>query len=124
MPQRFPIRFSPLNRVLLTVLAAGPRNSYVEIGDDGQVRARMGFSFSATFPLASVTSCSRRGYVWWAIGVHGGGGRWIVNGTGREMVTIGIEPAVRARVLGFPVKLRDLWVSLEDPDGFCSAVGR
>ena len=124
MAQRFPIRFGRLNAVVLKVLGAGPRNSYVELGDDGQVRARMGFSFSTTFPRSSVTSCSRRGYVWWAYGVHGGGGRWIVNGSGHDMVTIGIDPPAKARVLGVSVKLRDLWVSLEDPDALCSALGR
>lgn len=109
---------------MMTIVGARPGNSYVELGDDGQVRARMGFGFSATFPRSSITSCHRRGYVWWAYGVHGGRGRWIVNGSGHQMVEVKIDPPTRARMLGIPVKLNDLWVSLEDPDGFCSAVGR
>ena len=124
MAERFPIRYGRLNGVVLAVLAAGRRNSYVEIGDDGQVKVKMGPSFSATFPLASITSCRRQGYVWWAYGVHGWRGRWIVNGSGHNMVSVKIDPPVKARVLGFPTKLDDLWVSLEEPERFCAAVGR
>lgn len=123
MAQRFGIRYGRFNRVLLTLLAAGHRNSYVEIGD-GSVTARMGPSFLATFPRSSITSCRRLGYMWWAYGVHGWRGRWIVNGSGHNMVSVKIDPPVKARVLGFPCKLDDLWVSLEDPEGFCAALGR
>jgi hypothetical protein len=33
-----------------------------------------------------------------------------------------IEPVGRASCLGFPIKLRGLTLSLEDPDGFIAAV--
>jgi hypothetical protein len=105
------------------VLGMGPHNSYVEVGDD-ELRVRMGWSFQATVPRSSIIKVGRRGYVWWAYGVHGGVGRWIVNGSGHNMVTVRIDPPAKARVLGVRVKLKELWLSLEDPDGFLAATGR
>ena len=121
--KRFPIRFGMFNAGVMGVLGMGPHKSYVELADDA-LRVRMGWSFHATVPRSSITHVGRRGYVWWAYGVHGGGGRWIVNGSGHNMVTVRIDPPVKARVLGVRVKLKELWVSLEDPDGFVAATCR
>jgi hypothetical protein len=122
-PRRFPIRFGRFLRVLLTILGAGRRSSYAELNGDSLV-VRMGWAFRATIPLSSIRSTGRRGYVWWAYGVHGGMRRWIVNGSGHAIVTIAIEPDGRGYVLGVPVKLRELWVSLEDPERFRATIGR
>jgi hypothetical protein len=121
--ERFPIRFGRFLRVILTVLGAGRRSSYVELRGDDLV-VRMGWGFRATIPRSSIRSTGRRGYVWWAYGVHGGRRRWIVNGSGHDIVTIAIEPDGRGYVLGVPVKLRELWVSLEDPERFRATIGR
>ena len=123
MTKRFPIRFSPFITALVALFGIGPRNSYVEL-TERELSVRMGWMFRAHVPRESIGTVGERGYVWWAYGVHGGGGRWIVNGSGHNMVTVRIEPPVRARVLGVPVRLRELWVSLEDPDGFRAAIGR
>jgi hypothetical protein len=121
--KRFPIRFSPFMSVLVALLGIGPRNSYVGVTDD-ELDVRMGWMFRACIPRASIGTVGERGYVWWAYGVHGNGGRWIVNGSGHNIVTIRIEPPVGARVLGVPIRLRELWVSLEDPSQFRAAIGR
>jgi hypothetical protein len=39
------------------------------------------------------------------------------------IVTIEIEPPCRALATGFPVKLRKLQVSVEDPSGLVAAIG-
>jgi hypothetical protein len=120
---RFAIRYSALNRALLTLFGAGPGVSYVEV-DGRDVRVRMGFAFHATIPRLSIVAVGRRDKVRWNIGVHGWRGWWIVNGTSRDLTTISIDPRARARVLGVPVSLRELWISLEDPEGFRAAIGR
>ena len=120
--KRFPIQFGRFNAGLMGLLGMGPHNSYVEVGDD-ELRVRIGWSFQASVPRSSITKVGRRGYVWWAYGVHGGAGRWIVNGSGHNMVTVRIDPPARGRVLGVRVKLKELWLSLEDPDGFLAATG-
>lgn len=121
--RRFRIRFSPFIAALVAVFGVGRWNSDVDVGPD-ELRVRMGWMFRAHIPRASIGTVAERGYVWWAYGVHGIGGRWIVNGSGHDIVTVRIEPPVRAWVVGVPVRLRELWVSLDDPAGFQAATGR
>lgn len=56
-------------------------------------------------------------------GVHGWAGRWLVNGSRSGIVRIDIDPACRAWVLGLPVRLTTVKVSLAEPDAFCATVG-
>jgi len=119
---RFPISFGTFNAAFMGALGMSPRRSYVELDGD-TVRARMGWAFRADIHRRAIVSVAKRdGYVWWAYGVHGGRGRWIVNGSGHNIVMVRIDPPARAHVLGVPIKLRELWVSLEDPDGFVAAI--
>ena len=39
------------------------------------------------------------------------------------IVTIDLSEPVRANVSGFPIRLKELSVSLEDPEGFLAALG-
>jgi hypothetical protein len=103
-------------------LTGMPRSqSYVEL-DDTSLRVRMGIGFSARIDRAAVRAARRyeRGVV--SMGVHGWGGSWLVNGARTGIVDLDISPPARARVMGFPVSLRRLDVSLEDPDGFLAAL--
>jgi hypothetical protein len=54
--------------------------------------------------------------------VHGFSGRWLVNGSGEGILTIDLDPAQRAYVMGFPVRLRQLMVSVADPAALASAL--
>lgn len=55
-------------------------------------------------------------------GVHGWAGRWLVNGAGEGVLAIDLDPTQRARVAGFPVRLRQLLVSVEDPAALTRAL--
>jgi len=57
-------------------------------------------------------------------GVHGFAGRWLVNGSGQSIVGINLEPRQRGYVLGLPVRLRNLLVSVEEPAGVMAALTR
>ena len=112
--QTFPFRYGVF-RPLLSVLGVGPRFSSVDVEAD-RVRVRMGWSFHADIPRSSITGAEAfRGLVG-GIGVHGWRGQWLVNGAAKGLVTIHIDPPARGRVLGVPVRLRTLRVSLESPD--------
>jgi hypothetical protein len=121
-PGRFRIRFG-LFRVLLTLLGTGPRFSYVEVSED-TIRVAMGWAFRALIPRSSVRRISKDRNMWRGIGVHGWRGEWLVNGSVSGIVTLEIDPPARALVIGVPVRLRELHVSLEDPDGFLAALGQ
>ena len=117
----FDLRYDAWCGWLLGALGLGRRCSRVVVGEDA-VTVRMGWGFAARIPrdrIATVTA-TERPFVGW--GVHGWGGRWLVNGSLQGLVAVGVEPPVRARVLFVPVRLRTLYVSLADPEAFRAAL--
>src|SRR5947209_5120037 len=111
---RFPIRFDPVYRAVSSALLISPSDSYLEV-DAGEVALRMAFAFRTRFALTAVKAAVPSHERPWSRGVHGFGGRWLVNGSGEGILVIDLEPAQRAFVLGFPIVLRQLRVSVEDP---------
>lgn len=119
---RFTFRMARTLGPLFAVLGMGRSRSWVVVGD-GHVDVRMGSAFRVRVPLSSVVAARRRPYVWWAYGVHGFRGRWIVNGSGHGIVVLELSPPGRARLGPLGIRLRELWVSLEDPDRFLRTIG-
>ena len=76
----------------------------------------MSWGFRADVPRRSIRSVRPERNAYLSLGVHGWRGRWLVNGAAGPIVALEIEPPVRARVIGVPVRLRELFVSVEDPD--------
>lgn len=118
---RFPIRFDPWYRVLSSALFLRPSDSYVEVTEDAVV-VRMGWAFSARVPRSAVAEARRSEQAPLSRGVHGFAGRWLVNGAGDRLLLLELQPPQRARVLGLPVSLRQLLVSVDDPDDLASRV--
>ncbi len=76
----------------------------------------MGWAFRAAFDRKHVAGVSKyRGTIALTRGVHGWAGKWLVNGSGEGVVQIDLDPEQRAYVLGAPVGLRQLLVSMPDP---------
>jgi len=121
---RFPIRFSRGNSVLFRSLLIPPSAAYVDLDDD-TVHVRLSWAFSARIPRRLVASAGpgKRPTIPLTAGAHGWNGRWLVNGAPDGIVAVELTEAVRAFVAGFPIRLRLLAVSLEDPDGFLAALG-
>jgi hypothetical protein len=111
---RFPIRFESWYSLLSSALLLRPSDCYIEVGDD-DVECRMGWAFRARFPRSAVGKTTPLDAQPLSRGVHGFAGRWLVNGAGDRILGIDLEPAQRARVLGIPVRLRQLLVSVDDP---------
>ena len=122
----FALRYNRAMRAFLGLLGLGPRRSGVELNGE-ELRVRMGWGFAAHIPRRSISQARRLGRrrdIWYALGIHTLlGGRWIVNGSLTGVVTLRIEPAVRARAFGLPIRLRWLAMSLQDPEGFLTALG-
>jgi hypothetical protein len=118
---RFPIAFDAWYRALSTVLGLPPSTAYVEVaGDD--VEARMGWAFQSRFPRSAVASTSPVDTRPMSRGVHGFAGRWLVNGSGSGILSIRLDPQQRGYVLGVPVRLRELLVSVRDVAGLAAAL--
>jgi hypothetical protein len=114
---RIPIRFDAAYAVLSRALFIAPSSSYVELSER-TVSVRMGWAFRATFDRASICRTSLLGKtIALTRGVHGWAGRWLVNGAGDGILVLDLEPRQRAYVMGFPVGLRQLQVSVGDPAG-------
>jgi len=116
---RVPIRFERWYSLLSSALLLPPSDSYLVIGN-AEVECRMGWAFRARFPLSTVTHAARVEQKPLSRGVHGFAGRWLVNGSGDRIVAIDLSPPQRARVLGLPVRLRQLLVSVDDPDALAA----
>jgi hypothetical protein len=112
MKTRIPIRYSKPWSWLLPLLGL-PRNfSYLEIDGD-TIRVRMSWAFRARFTRGDISTVGKHRPVV-SIGAHGFRGRWLVNGAHRPIATVKLALPGRARVLGFPVRLRELLVSVDD----------
>jgi hypothetical protein len=101
-------------------LGMGPKHSEVRIADD-VLHVKFGWGFRAAVPLTSITRAGEnrdRVYSW---GAHGWRGRWLVNGSSKGIVELTIDPATTAHVLGVPVKLNTLWVSVTEPEALIEA---
>jgi hypothetical protein len=120
---RFPITFERWYRVISIAVGLLPSSSYVHVGGE-QVEVRMGWAFRSRFPRSAVVSVSQLGRRPISRGVHGFAGRWLVNGSGEGVVSIELSPRQRAYVLGFPVRLKDLLVSVAEPAVLAEAVGQ
>jgi hypothetical protein len=119
---RFPIKFDASYALLSRALLISPTDSYVEIvGSD--VSVRMAWAFRTTFDRTRVTGTSQLGRrITLTRGVHGWAGRWLVNGAGDGILVIDLDPHQRAYVMGFPVRLRQLHVSVDDPAALAAAL--
>ena len=118
--ERFPILFTGPNRAM-RVLGLSPGRSWVEVGDD-LLRVRMSWAFSLDAPLVNVRDArpdSGRVGGW---GVHGWRGRWLVNGSSSGLVRIDLSPPVRGRLGPVPIGVRQLRVSVVDPEGLVAAL--
>jgi hypothetical protein len=130
-PQWFAISYSQAGLDKMTawldtlLFRAGPGVSGVEV-DAGEIRVRMG-SLKLDIPRGSVRSVKRsQARVRGTTGVHGGRGRWLVNGSTAGLVELAIEPpcylAPGIDTLFRKQQVNLLTVSLVDPDGLIAAL--
>jgi len=117
---RFPIRFTGVNRAM-SALGLTPSRSWAEV-DDERLRVRMGWAFTLDAALVSVREARRDHERVTGWGVHGWRGRWLVNGSSSRLVRIGFGPPVRARTGPIRLTVRELRVSVDDPDGLVAAL--
>jgi hypothetical protein len=120
--QWFSLRYGAFSRWLLTALASGPGRSGIAV-DEADFAVEMGVSFGGRAPLRSVSSVRPlEETVAVTRGVHGWRGDWLVNGAGDGLVEVTFEPPMKAHVLGVPIRIRRLRISVDDPAGFASAL--
>ena len=96
------------------------RLAYIRV-DGETVKVRMSWAFRAKFPKSAVMEVVNfRPVV--SVGVHGWRGRWLVNGANRPIAVVRLSEPARGYVIGFPVNLRELLVSVDDRDALRNAL--
>jgi hypothetical protein len=105
----------PVMEVLLALTAS--RDARVELTAD-TLSVRLGLTWHAEIPRSSIRSAHPDPTRTVSVGAHGWGGRWLVNTTGSHLVGVILDPPARGRCLGVPISVRELRVSLADPDAF------
>jgi hypothetical protein len=109
---RVPLKYSQPYTAILRTTGTPPSTAYIEVDGD-KVCAHMGWAFRAEFARTAVASVAQYRRVV-SVGVHGWRGRWVVNGTNGPIACIALNAPARARVMGVPVRLRELLVSVDD----------
>jgi hypothetical protein len=118
---RIPISFESWYEWLSSALGLTPSRSYVALGPD-EVEVRMGWAFRSRFPRSAIATVAALDLRPLSRGVHGFGGRWLVNGSGRGILSIKLTPDQRAFVMGVPIRLRELMVSVGEPSSVAAAL--
>jgi hypothetical protein len=120
----FSLSFNRFITILTTPMLAGPRHCRVQVGEQTMTvhMGLGGWAFKAEVPRASIVEVTPATGPVMAWGAHGWRGRWLVNGSSQGLVRIRIDPRSRGRCLFFPIRLRELTLSLDDPTGFVAAV--
>jgi hypothetical protein len=118
----FGLRYSWFGGRLVARLGAGPGRAGVDV-TDRELLVIAGPWFRLGAPRSSIVavrrdSVGRR----WGVGVHGWRGRWVVNGSREGIVRIDLDPPARARTIVFPLRVRVLWVGVEEPDALVAAL--
>lgn len=121
-PQWFTLRYGAYSKHLLKLVGSGPAKSGITVSD-GDVAIKMGPSFDGRAPRTSVVSSRVLTDTVISRGVHGWRGDWLVNGAGDGLVEVLFDPPMAGHVLAFPVKVRRLRISVDDPDALVAALG-
>lgn len=116
---RYRFLYNIPSRIVLTVLGAGPSQSWADIRPD-EVHAQLGWTGSLTIPRVSIVSAERIDHVpWWlGFGLHGFMGIWAFNAAMGNAVKIKARSGARGRILFVPLRPKTIYLSLEKPDEF------
>jgi hypothetical protein len=122
---RYAMRLDPIWRPLLLIGGAHAANSYAQIAG-GSVRFRFGALFDETVPLRDIQSAERTSWpLIFGIGWRTSFGRLVgLIGSQRDVVQVRLRDRreMHLRILPWAMRIDDLRISIEDPDGFIEAL--
>lgn len=118
----FTFRYGLL-RPLLELIGLGSKFTRI-VFHERTLEVRFGYGFRAQIPYSAIYNAKPEPGMISGIGVHGWRGSWLVNGSAQGLVGFDLDQKVDARVLGFPVRLLHLRMSLERPGNFLARLSR
>jgi hypothetical protein len=121
---RFPIKITDnfLVEPIMHTFGAKPEVTYTEL-EGGKLRVRMGGWFDEQLGVDEIKAIAPSSWPWWGgLGVklyhHGVG----VIGSTDGVVNVKLKAPRKVSVALIPVECEQLWISLEDRDGFLKAL--
>ena len=120
------LRFDRWFLALSRPLGLSPATSELRI-EAGNLHVKMGWAFTADIPWTSIKSAQPFDRRVFAAGVHFVGSRWLVNGSGKGLVELKIEPSAQAKMWRRSVTVSTLVLSVTNPDELiaaCSAAAK
>ena len=119
---RFPIKRSPWWRFLLGLFGVTTARAYLQL-DGERLVVRFGW-YRLELPRAQIAAVEEGRWPWWGgIGWRISAGRLGLIGATAPVVYIRLARPHRTRLLGIPLQLRELWVSVDDPAAVRAALG-
>ena len=119
---RVPISYDRWYGWLSTLVGLLPSTAYLDLHGT-HVDVQMGWAFRTRLPRSAIASASVLDTRTFSRGVHGFGGRWQVNGAGHGIVSIHMSSVQRAYVIGVPVGLSELRLSVTEPEALAARLG-
>jgi hypothetical protein len=121
----FDMRYDRWYRALATAMGLGPGRTTIRI-DDTTLHVKYGWAFHLDIPLENIASARRLSLRPFSWGVHSAGDLWIVNASRDGMVGLKLSHPVSSKSVRLQSstwgEVRNLCLSLEDPDGFLAAL--
>ena len=112
--RRFPIKRSPWWRPLLFLFGATAARSYLEV-DRERLVARFSW-YRLELTRAQIVAVEPGRWPWWGgIGWRMSRGRLGLIGATAPVLCVRLASPHRTRLLGIPLNLRELYVSVDDP---------
>ena len=121
-PSRFAIRRSSWVAPLLVLFSATKDRSWAEVSSDA-IRLQFGWH-RLEVPRSDIRYVHRVRWPWYAGLGWRSNLRTVVGyvGSYEGVVEFAVDPPVKTRLVGIPINLERLYVSLEDPDGFLATL--
>ena len=113
--RRFAILFDRWYAILSRCIFISPSASWLEV-EGNTVTIEMGWAFHCTIAREAICRVKQENLKPLSRGVHGFAGQWLINGSAHNILAITLSPPQQGYVCGFPVRLKKLWLSLEEPD--------
>lgn len=121
---RYPMRLSTLGKPLLALFGGVQSASYVDL-IAGSIRFKFGM-FDESFSLGDITGAEATNVpiiagLGWKLGFGGSVG---LLGSQKGVVKVSLREPKKVSMLLIPFKAREIYVSLQDPDGFIADLSR
>jgi hypothetical protein len=110
-------------RPLLSLVGLGPKFTRV-VFHERTLEVRFGYGFRAEIPFSAIYNAKPEPGMIGGVGVHGWRGVWLVNGSAQGLVGFDVDQKIKAKSLGFPIRMLHLRMSLSQPGNFLQRLSR